>query len=808
MFNKFKPFALANSRGNFGHAGRPGKRGGSLPKLVASVHAASKTADAASASVFSSHDTYHSHRKAAQLHTKASEAADALAERYKNDVETGSLAGRQAADKVDYWKGVADSHAAKADNHEFLAKERAKGNKDTAYRVIDSEHNQRYYPTHVGKIFPEPLGSAQVEPVPKSLMEEHQKAAQIAKQKNEGKKKKAKGKYPSAPKDWIQQMKANIAASVGKSSTVAGLENRMKTSEKVNRISISKEDANRIRNRLNLPADMKLTMEHIETFNEQIRNSGNDMGKDTTGDAVPEESIENCECTKMANCGCKACKEKRMKNDQMVDGQEKHTTEGDSQFSMENRSVHPLIKLHRGEHKGMAKMRGQPMHKVAFKAKPSAQKFAAKCAAMGRQVVGSMKNGEEHHVYVSNDAQDGEGVQMPPPMVNSDYFGHPVMLNRDNAKDFKLPEDGWYHIIPKGEFEHKPTGLIQVLDEPAFENIVNRFNEDKQQPNFPGILVDFDHFSQDTKMPSEAAGWIEDLQNRDDGVWAKIRWSDKGEESVSGGRYRLVSPVWNRNDCETLDNGRVRPQRLDTVALTNDPNLKGLKPLSNRTAESEAGADGKLKNGSGSSSEDKEVPMPTQYSNPVNYKQELLSLLGLPNTATDNEVLMAIARKKEGVNHEQEPPMSNKKNDAEVEVLDESSEDVEQLNNRLTELQGEYTKLLNAQVERDLEQFAPVIKNKDAVKKMLLTNRDDTIAMLTALQTPTDGKQEDKEQKDDKSKAPLHNRNKAEIPNVDGVSKGDEARAAKIANRAVEIQKTQRIPYSVAWSKAQREFKE
>ena len=161
-----------------------------------------------------------------------------------------------------------------------------------------------------------------------------------------------------------------------------------------------------------------------------------------------------------------------------------------------------------------------------------------------------------------------------------------VPLGVENKKEgeepmFNLPDDGWYQIAPKGEHPHPSTGLVQVIDDAALESIVNRFGEEKKADNFPGLLVDFDHFSQSGNTASEAAGWIVDLDNRDDGLWAQVRWTDKGKEAVANGRYRLASPVWRLSDCEELGNEKVRPMRLDTVALTNQPNLKGLVPLSN-----------------------------------------------------------------------------------------------------------------------------------------------------------------------------------------------------------------------------------
>lgn len=144
---------------------------------------------------------------------------------------------------------------------------------------------------------------------------------------------------------------------------------------------------------------------------------------------------------------------------------------------------------------------------------------------------------------------------------------------------FSVPADGWIHIAPIGNHSH-PKGLMQVIDRKSVEAMVSNFDKRKESdPKFPGVLVDFDHFSQSGDKPSEAAGWIENLQRRDDGLWAKVRWSDVGEKAVNGGRYRLVSPVWLRKNCETLDNNEIRPLVLDSVALTNEPNLKGLTPL-------------------------------------------------------------------------------------------------------------------------------------------------------------------------------------------------------------------------------------
>jgi phage I-like protein len=198
-----------------------------------------------------------------------------------------------------------------------------------------------------------------------------------------------------------------------------------------------------------------------------------------------------------------------------------------------------------------------------------------------------------------------------------------LILNRE----FTIPADGWYQLAPLGEFPHAGADVVQVIDAEACLAMAARFAADAAVPNFAGLLIDFDHFSMQGGQRSEAAGWITALEARcqtiDDrlqtadqdgaaggrrptpeadpaaecstrcgaGLWAQIRWSDVGEAAVMGGRYRFLSPVWSREDCVELGIDaaaglpRLRPIRLLNAAVTNDPNLKGMRPLSNSSTD-------------------------------------------------------------------------------------------------------------------------------------------------------------------------------------------------------------------------------
>jgi phage I-like protein len=323
---------------------------------------------------------------------------------------------------------------------------------------------------------------------------------------------------------------------------------------------------------------------------------------------------------------------------------------------------------------------------------------------------------------------------------------------------FKPASDGWFHIAPHGTFPH-PNGTMQVLDAEACEAMLKTFQEEARQPNFPGLLVDFDHFSHDPAQATTAAGWINALEHRDDGLHAQIRWSDLGQQALTGGRYRMVSPVWSRADCDQWtaplppdDKATVhlRPRRLDRLALTNDPNLPGLAPLSNRATDAPEGR--ALSSGS------RPPPLPQRA---ASLRSELLNHLRLAGVATDAEIIEALRRR---------------------------TTELETLRNRCAHWQ-------ETQVESDLERFAGVVTNRDVVRAQLISNRDGTLALLNALRHP-------------EAPEPLH-QPRVHRPNLHLLSpvalEPDPATARRVANRARQLQSQLKIGHHAAFRMAEGE---
>jgi hypothetical protein len=94
------------------------------------------------------------------------------------------------------------------------------------------------------------------------------------------------------------------------------------------------------------------------------------------------------------------------------------------------------------------------------------------------------------------------------------------------------------------------------------------------------LAIDYEHQSFDryNTRPDglrPAAGWIGKVQIRDDGLWAvDVTWTARARELLRSGEYRYFSPVIYWTDEDYTDVAALGP-----VALTNDPAMRGVRPL-------------------------------------------------------------------------------------------------------------------------------------------------------------------------------------------------------------------------------------
>lgn len=124
-----------------------------------------------------------------------------------------------------------------------------------------------------------------------------------------------------------------------------------------------------------------------------------------------------------------------------------------------------------------------------------------------------------------------------------------------------LPE--WYHVVPAGEFRGRDgRGPYRLL---APGDVVEAFAA------WGGDLcVDYEHqtlTAAEKAGPVPAAGWVKAVEAREDGIWARIEWTETAAAALKAKEYRYLSPVFDYVPAT----GEVRVLKM--VALTNIPNL-------------------------------------------------------------------------------------------------------------------------------------------------------------------------------------------------------------------------------------------
>ena len=128
-----------------------------------------------------------------------------------------------------------------------------------------------------------------------------------------------------------------------------------------------------------------------------------------------------------------------------------------------------------------------------------------------------------------------------------------------------MPNGEWFQVSPFGEFPnwHGEERIVQVMDRAGMEEQVRRIRARAaaEGEKFGGLLINQDHLCLTTETaPTRAMGWIMDLEVREDGLWARAKWSTEGERMISGGEYRFVSGEWNGSDVDDLGGGASAPE--------------------------------------------------------------------------------------------------------------------------------------------------------------------------------------------------------------------------------------------------------
>jgi phage I-like protein len=170
----------------------------------------------------------------------------------------------------------------------------------------------------------------------------------------------------------------------------------------------------------------------------------------------------------------------------------------------------------------------------------------------------------------------------------------------------------WVHLLPG------PLGMIRTGDgrgpyrvEDQARLIADSFAETDQLPIDENHATDL---AAPRGEPAPARGWIVKMEARGDGIWGRVIWNSAGQALLADRAYRGISPVITHDKAGVI-------RSILRASLVNRPNLRGLTALNQLEQE------------------DTE-PMP--------FMDQLKEMLGLPASATEDDILAAIRGKSQG----------------------------------------------------------------------------------------------------------------------------------------------------------------
>ncbi len=242
--------------------------------------------------------------------------------------------------------------------------------------------------------------------------------------------------------------------------------------------------------------------------------------------------------------------------------------------------------------------------------------------------------------------------------------------------------------------------------------------------------------------------------------------------AVDGGDYRFFSTEYDPADLEKLQNRQVRPLRLDGLTLTNDPNNKGGKPITNRN---------EFRQPADADTADKQKPQQNKK------MKSVCTLLGLSADASEDAVLAEVTK------------IKNRLTTVETELTP--------VKNRVITLETENANLLTEQIDADfatagiadekiINRHKPLLADAKHFK-----NRAERLAFIADLapqETESPATTQTAQRK-------LTNRETRPPGNGTPATEGNEqVRAQKITNRARELHVNGRS-WDSAWQQAQSE---
>lgn len=207
-----------------------------------------------------------------------------------------------------------------------------------------------------------------------------------------------------------------------------------------------------------------------------------------------------------------------------------------------------------------------------------------------------------------------------------------------DATDRKL----WLQAFPFGSFKHPLYGKINFTPDRAARFAANV----KDRVRGQDLDIDYDH----KERTGKAAGWVQDAEARESGLWIQVEFTEDGFDSIRKKEYRYFSPEFV-DEWKHPSTGAMHKDVLFGGALTNRPFLKDMIPVNMSEVSDEGG-------------------------NEVDeFLEKLRKALKLSEDATEEEILAAAAEAEAGPEDEETEEESEESEEGEEDESTELSED-------------------------------------------------------------------------------------------------------------------------------------
>ena len=172
----------------------------------------------------------------------------------------------------------------------------------------------------------------------------------------------------------------------------------------------------------------------------------------------------------------------------------------------------------------------------------------------------------------------------------------------------------WFQTFPAygryavgGIIKDAPADAEFVFDEAAAKEIIANFRAEAKKPDWPGILVDREHFSADREKTSDAMAWAKDIRQEKDGsIWTRWEFTAVGRD------------LWQGKVACRRDGKDYIPVALKSIGMTNTPHFTELSTLAAARAAEVNNHEGEI------------------------HMKKILEALGLAEGASEDEALAAI----------------------------------------------------------------------------------------------------------------------------------------------------------------------